>query len=700
MKKYIILTLCALVSVVACQKELTPEDIANDNQVQVRRTLTFNINVNAPDKETTKSVKTGWVDGDVVFVFFSGAEAPKYAEMCYDGSTSKWVTTAKNELDLADGSGTMTAIYLPFGSDATVAADDALFKFATAPYTYYLTATQPYTVADGEVSGTLSMTAPGHFVQFTIPGEAAAVIPALENGRYRLSVSNVKPATPGSFAAATGVAAPQLLDLGDALPGYVYDGGIQFSGYLPAESDGVAKDYTFILFDSQSTAHSLTLSGKTLSAGKAIKLNAANVWADYNKPEAVNLGLNFKMASRNIGATVDRADNASCWGLYFAWGETTGYAAGSGHTFDAAHYSLANGDMTHLTKYNYDAAKGNDGFVDYKFVLEAADDAATVAYGGLWRMIDYPEFRALWNSCDWAWYGLSDVKGFEIRGRGIYSGNSVFIPASGRWYSSLSGTGSLAEIWCRDLYTNNPANAGYTGWNSSHYVENGSSRSFTSRCEGRVIRAVYGVPNPAPDHEIPSVSYVDMGLSSGLKWASCNLGASSPEESGLYYAWGETIGYLSSDAHVFEPYTYKYSAGRYNQMTKYCSQAENGYNGFTDALTTLEASDDAAHVALGGSWRIPTSSEWDELRNSSNTTWSWNSEKKGYTVTSKINGNSIFLPACGQLTTVGVVDLGSSKYWTASLYNSRCYQAWSVVSNTSSSTASRYQGLVIRPVCD
>ena len=135
--------------------------------------------------------------------------------------------------------------------------------------------------------------------------------------------------------------------------------------------------------------------------------------------------------------------------------------------------------------------------------------------------------------------------------------------------------------------------------------------------------------------------YVDLGLPSGIKWATCNVGATTPEEYGDYFAWGET-----EPKEIYKWSTYKWCNGSNETLTKYCTVSEFGT---VDNKTTLELSDDAARVNWGGSWRMPTEAELDELRNRSNCTWTWITQNgvKGYQVTSKKNGNSIFLPAAG-----------------------------------------------------
>lgn len=146
---------------------------------------------------------------------------------------------------------------------------------------------------------------------------------------------------------------------------------------------------------------------------------------------------------------------------------------------------------------------------------------------------------------------------------------------------------------------------------------------------------------PAP----ADVQAVDLGLPSGLKWASCNVGAEKPEDYGNYYAWGEV---LPKENYSWATYKYANEASS-NKLTKYCDNTKYGDNGFTDNKTALDLEDDVAHVNWGGNWRMPTDDEWSELNNC---TWTWVTQNgvNGYLVASKTNGNSIFLPAAGGAT--------------------------------------------------
>lgn len=141
---------------------------------------------------------------------------------------------------------------------------------------------------------------------------------------------------------------------------------------------------------------------------------------------------------------------------------------------------------------------------------------------------------------------------------------------------------------------------------------------------------------------------VDLGLS--VKWAGCNVGASTPQGVGNYYAWGETqikSSYTSSN--------YKFGASP--NLTKYVTSSSSGT---VDNKTTLDIEDDAARMEWGGEWRYPTASEMTELRN--NCTWLWTSQNAipGYKITSKVNGNSIFLPAAE-----GIINATTNYTWGA-----------------------------------
>ncbi len=211
--------------------------------------------------------------------------------------------------------------------------------------------------------------------------------------------------------------------------------------------------------------------------------------------------------------------------------------------------------------------------------------------------------------------------------------------------------------------------------------------------------------NADKDVEYKSVrEYVDLGLS--VKWATCNVGASKPEDYGYYFAWGETS--PKSDYLWSAWSTYKYCKGSYDTMTKYCYDSFYGYNGFTDSKTVLDPEDDAAHVNWGGDWRMPTNAEFDELCNSSNCTWTWTTVNgvNGYKVVSKksgYEGNYIFLPAAGYRYDASLHLVGSyGDYWSSSLFAGNPYDAYNLHFNSGfyfTDYSDRYYGRSVRPVC-
>ena len=150
--------------------------------------------------------------------------------------------------------------------------------------------------------------------------------------------------------------------------------------------------------------------------------------------------------------------------------------------------------------------------------------------------------------------------------------------------------------------------------------------------------------------------FVDLGLPSGLLWATCNVGATSPEQAGLYFAFGETTGY---PAEQVEKGTKKFDSASYAAPS------------VSDNLTLEQ---DAAHVCMGGKWRMPTKAEYQELRDNCNVMWTKNYNRTGVAgcvFKSKVNGNTVFFPAAGYYYNSSVYGVGSyGHYWSASWISS------------------------------
>ena len=171
--------------------------------------------------------------------------------------------------------------------------------------------------------------------------------------------------------------------------------------------------------------------------------------------------------------------------------------------------------------------------------------------------------------------------------------------------------------------------------------------------------------NGSNDHE-----YVNLGLPSGTLWATCNVGADSPEEYGDYFAWGET-----QPKDTYSVSTYQYCNGSYYTLTKYCNNPEFGYYGFTDDLTTLLPEDDAATANWGSDWRMPTEEEWQELYNNTTSTWTTQNGVNGRLFTAS-NGSSLFLPAACIRVGSSLKYVGNGFYWSSSFYTDTPYLAF------------------------
>jgi len=217
--------------------------------------------------------------------------------------------------------------------------------------------------------------------------------------------------------------------------------------------------------------------------------------------------------------------------------------------------------------------------------------------------------------------------------------------------------------------------------------------------------------------------YVDLGLS--VRWATFNVGANKPEEYGDYFAWGETEPYYeagyaqeSSQAHWKDGKTSGYTWTNYKFRTSgdYDNVKFSKYNtsssyGPIDNNTTLDPEDDVAHVQWGGTWRMPTKADWDNLQNKCTWTWygSGNTEFNGvagYKVTSKIEGYAdrfIFLPAAGYRDGTNLNGVGSyGYYWSSSLITDGPNLAWYIYFYSSLVYAYynyRVLGQSVRPVC-
>ena len=360
--------------------------------------------------------------------------------------------------------------------------------------------------------------------------------------------------------------------------------------------------------------------------------------------EYVDLGLSVKWATCNVGATSPEE-----YGDYFAWGETSPkdeYTENNCSTYGKQMSDIA----------------GN-----------AQCDAATANWGGNWRMPTKTEMQELIGKCTRKWTTQNGVKGYKVTGP---NGNSIFLPAAGtRGGSSLYSAGIYGSYWSsstREIYAYDAYNLGLSDYGLDiKYTDN--------RYYGLCIRPVSELEETQPKEKTikDGHEYVDLGLS--VKWATCNVGASKPEDYGNYYAWGET--------------TTKSSYTRDNSKTYGKSMGDIAGN----------SSYDAATANWGGNWRLPTKAERRELKNKCAWTWTTHNGVKGYKVTGP-NGNSIFLPAAGYRIGSSLRDAGSEGlYWSSSPYWINRYYAYFLhfySGYLGMNRTARYFGRSVRPVVE
>ncbi|MEY8686372.1 hypothetical protein AB9N12_09615 [Bacteroides sp. AN502(2024)] len=352
--------------------------------------------------------------------------------------------------------------------------------------------------------------------------------------------------------------------------------------------------------------------------------------------EWVDLGLSVKWATCNVGAS-----SPEKYGDYFAWGEITSKPAyNTNSKTDKKHLGDISGDP------RYDAARAN--------------------WGGKWRLPTKKEIDELHSMCTWTWTTRNGCKGCKITGP---NGNSIFLPSAGFMSGRVAlGTGVCGYYWCSTPYVDNTLKYAYEfNFNQKNY----SAISRDRRPFGKSIRAVFD------DSANSTVcKYVDLGLS--VKWATCNVGASSPSDYGNYYTWGETT--TKS----------KYTVGNCKTWNKHLGDIAGNRQY------------DVARANWGAPWRLPTKAEVQELID--NCTWTKTTlgGHNGYKVTSKINGNSIFLPAAGWRSGTSF----NSKSETCTFWCStpgegggpNAYYLYFDNLNHGVGRIERYYGLSIRPV--
>ena len=496
-------------------------------------------------------------------------------------------------------------------------------------------------------------------------------------------------------------------------------------------------------------ARAYVYDGYGYNYSEPITFTTGSISEDTQNHEWVDLGLpsGTLWATMNVGA-----NSPEEYGDYFAWGETEPKDNYGTHKW------LTGGK---LTKYCTDSYCGYSGFIDNKTELDPEDDAAYFNWGPSWRMPSFEQIKELVVNCTWQHTTQNGVKGYLLTGpngntmflpntgyrlsdsfqhvglysyywsRTLYSYNpneAYYLhydwSTHGRSYGfavrAVRVLQEPMEFHLSETEVNLEVGESKTifiiNGNGSYSVENVGFGEVTEEFVGErlILTGVEAgnvdvivtddatnasatlavtVTEPDTEHE-----YVDLGLPSGTLWATCNVGATTPEEYGDYFAWGETA---PKDSYNWE--TYKWCNGSENTLTKYCTDSSYGKNGFVDYKTELDPEDDAAYVNWGPSWRMPTREQHDELSEKCTWTWTQLNGVDGLEGTGP-NGNKLFLPAAGYLNSDYLNGPGScSFFWSRTLDGIYPYDAYHNGFSNSYSWSRRdsdirYLGISVRAV--
>lgn len=438
--------------------------------------------------------------------------------------------------------------------------------------------------------------------------------------------------------------------LGTSLGKKVETSTIPESGDVNFTIDGLSQETVYYVL-----AYGVS-NGETVYAADTLTFTTNG---KYPVPEIVDLGLSVKWASFNVGAQVP-----GDYGSYIGWGDPTGDNS-----------SYLNSDYPTLSSSSS--------------IAGSSYDITAVKWGKGWKIPTREQWRELVSGCDWTWSSRNGIYGWEIKSK--TNDNSIFLP-NGGYYTPKEGTyvrdnerSSRTFYWTCEQYdqTNayeaNPRAGMIDILNAEKMIHLPIRAIYDTNSGGSQSGDVDDDGEQVPLNEAVAGSAVDLGLS--CLWADKNVGATTLTDAGDYYAWGET-------------------------ETKSEYSVDN-YTLYGDTISDISRSKhDVARMTWGGKWRMPTVAELYALIDGC--TWTWDSSKGGYTVTSKSNGKSIFLPAGGYRNGSSLTNSGQGgSYWTSendnrdSADNKKAYGLKFSSGETGYyATQAKKMGYLIRPVRD
>ena len=348
-----------------------------------------------------------------------------------------------------------------------------------------------------------------------------------------------------------------------------------------AKLDGILDNMTKIVEAIQAGNTSEKEGWAEIARQLALLKAAAGIGGSTDKVEYVDLGLpsGNLWAKCNLGASSPEA-----YGDYYAWGEVEPKQE---YTKSNYKWYKEGAPSQGFTKYNNE---------DGKLTLEDEDDAVIQKLGNGWRTPTLADFRELTNQkyTTIEKTTLNGVAGYQITSK--KNKKSIFIPCAGFKNSEKPQTRFISddeEVAVCMTNLRRIDNMVYNAWTFA-FQQDRIGRYGKRRPDGISIRPVKGPGVPVPNN------CVDLGLTSGLLWAKCNLGTTDPTQLGDYYAWGET-------STKKKYYSNNYKHFKIDGGIKVLKYNEK------DGKTVLDLNDDAARANIGAGYRIPTKEDWEEL---------------------------------------------------------------------------------------
>lgn len=377
---------------------------------------------------------------------------------------------------------------------------------------------------------------------------------------------------------------------------------------------------------------------------KKLLENISKPSGTWEKHDYVDLGLSVMWATHDMGSK-----SFQDYGWRYAWGE---HFTKPPFTLDA--YSWKE---TYRTGFLNLEKKWKCMEIGSNISGDRLYDAVAFMWRAGWRMPTKEEWQELIDKCMWFLMTDKGYEGWAVVGP---NGNSIFLPISkeNRCYWSANGIVNTNEAYVCGVP--GPGVKRFCIYNAERF----SGHRVRPVINKQSIVREEKVSNPASlANSINGHEWVDLGLS--VKWATCNVGASSPSDYGNYYAWGETA---TKSKYTEENYEF------YDKNTKKMKEINGG--------NICGATYDVAHLKWKGSWRMPTKKEWRELKEKC----TWELQNDGFRIKGK-NGASIFIPSSKNHTI---------SYWCGTLFDEKENDPMLKMSDY----LLRYQGRAIRPVCD